>query len=321
MRVSGSSVCGVLLLLLPACQSTPRGTATPSQGSPPTAAEVRAIEQRIVGYYETTATVPPGVTLTLRDVEPAPVPGLLKAVLEVSRGSQKQEVPLLVSRDAHYFLAGNFIDLTVDPLKAVTDKIALANQPIRGDPAAKVTVVEYADFQCPFCARAYRMMEDSLLKDYGNRVRFVFKHLPLQTHHWAQKAAAASECARQQRPEAFWAVYHFLFQNQSAITPENLMEKLQPVIREAGVAPDAFADCMKDQGGLPAVQADMAEARALKVRSTPTFFINGRRLEGALPYDHFQRVVNEALGITKTSVPTASMSSDQLAPSSPGPRG
>ncbi len=321
MSLNGCARFGVLLLLLAACQSTPSGPATPGQGGAPTTEEVRQIEQRIIAYYKTTATVPPGVTLTLRDVEPAAVPGLLKAVLDVSRGSQKQEVQLLVTRDAHYFLAGSLVDLTVDPLKAVTDKIALTDRPMRGDRGATVTVVEYADFQCPFCARAYRMVEDSLLKDYGDRVRFVFKHLPLKTHPWAQAAAAASECARQQNAQAFWAVYHFLFENQSAITPENLAEKLQAVVREAGVDGDAFAACVKEQGGLPAVQADMAEARTLKVRSTPTFFINGRRLEGALPYDHFQRVVNDALGITKTNVPGASMPGSQSTAPSPGPSG
>ena len=292
MRFPGSVWCGGLLLLLAACQSPPPGSAPPGHGGAPTAAEIQQIEQRVVAYYRAAAAVPPGVTLTIRDVQPAPVPGLLKAVLDVSSGTQKQEVQLLVSRDGQYFLAGTLIDLTIDPLKAVTDKITLADQPVRGDPGAPVTIVEYADFQCPFSARVYKTVEDSLLKDYGQKVRFVFKHLPLKTHPWAQTAAAASECARQQSPEAFWKVYDFLFQNQSAVTPDNVAEKLQAVVREAGVDGDAFAACVQHGDGRPAVQADMAEARALKVRSTPTFFINGRRLEGALPYDHFQRVID-----------------------------
>jgi len=115
-------------------------------------------------------------------------------------------------------------------------------------------------------------------------------------------------------------VYDFLFQNQSAVTPDNVAEKLQAVVREAGVDGDAFAACVQHGDGRPAVQADMAEARALKVRSTPTFFINGRRLEGALPYDHFQRVMDETLGIKKAEAPVAPTAGGGSPPGTVGAR-
>jgi protein-disulfide isomerase len=277
-----------LAALLSACQPV-------DSNAPPSEAERNHIEQQVQQYFKKAANLPEGVTLKLNNLAPAQVPGLLAGELEASNGTNTQKVPLMVSRDGRYLVQGHLTDLTVDPYKAVMEKIDLKERPMRGNPSATVTIVEYSDFQCPFCSRAYATVEDEVMKNYADKVRLVFKHFPLPMHPWAESGALASECVRQQKPEAFWKLYDFLFKSQQDITLENLKEKAQGVVREAGLDVGAFDNCFDNKTALPAVTADMKEAEALGVNSTPTFFINGRKLEGAVPYANFQSTINQAL--------------------------
>jgi protein-disulfide isomerase len=278
--------------------------------APPSEAERQEIDQRVQAYYKKTANLPANVTIKVVDLAPAEVPGLLSANIEASNGTNTQKVPITVTRDGRYFVQGQLTDLTADPFKGITEKIALTGEPMRGNPNASVTIVEYSDFQCPFCGRAYHTLEDQVLKEYGDKVRLVFKNFPLSSiHPWADGAALASECARTQSPAAFWKMYDFLFQNQATITPANLKEQAEGVIRDAGLDVSAFDACYDNRNALDAVKADQQEANALGVRSTPTFFINGRRLEGAVPYENFKTVLDQALnpggtGAASPSAPT-----------------
>jgi protein-disulfide isomerase len=282
---------GVLLLAagLIACQTSKSAT-------PPTEAEKAVMGQRIEQYFRKVASVPDGVTLKLVDITPADAPGLLTATLEASNGTNTQRVPLLVSRDGRYFTQGQLIDLTVDPYQTIMAKISLKDEPMRGNPNAKVTIVEYSDFECPFCSKAYQTIETQVLKDYGDKVRLIYKNFPLSNiHPWADKAALASACARRQSADGFWKMYDFWFQNQGSITADNLKEKAEGVIKSAGLDVGAFDTCFDADAAADLVKADQAEAEALGVGSTPTFFVNGRKLEGALPYEDFKKALDEAL--------------------------
>jgi protein-disulfide isomerase len=258
--------------------------------------EKSSIDERIQGYFKKVANVPANVTLKLVDLTPAELPGTLKANLEASNGTNTQKIPLLVSRDGRYFIQGQLVDLSVDPFKSVMEKINLKDQPIRGNPDAKVTIVEYSDFQCPFCSRAYTTLESQVLKEYGDRVRLVYKNFPLSNMHpWAESAALATACARKQNPAGFWKLYDFFFQNQQTLSAENLKEKADGVVKEAGLDVAAFDTCFDNKAALDLVKADEEEGNALGVRSTPTFFINGRKLDGALPYENFKAAIDQAL--------------------------
>src|SRR6185503_4140123 len=166
------------------------------------AASDDTISQRVIDYFQKTVTTP-GLTFKVTKMEDSEVPGWRKGNLEVSLGQQTQNIAFYVSRDGKYLFRGDAVDLSVDPLKQVMSKIKLDDQPERGPKDAKVTIVEYSDFQCPFCARAYTTFEQEVMKDYGDKVRFVFKNFPLTSiHPWAEDAALASECAFQQGNDA-----------------------------------------------------------------------------------------------------------------------
>ena len=263
-------------------------------GAPAAADET--ISQRVVDYFQKTVTTP-GLAFKVTKIEDSEIPGWRKGNLEVSLGQQNQNVAFYVSRDGHFLFRGDAVDLSIDPLQQVMNKIALENQPMRGPKDAKVTVVEYSDFQCPFCARVYTTLEEQVLKDYGDKVRFVFKNFPLTSiHPWAEDAALASECAFQQSNEHFWAMYDGLFSKQGEVTKENLKDKASEIGTKAGMDVAKLQACIDAKQAIDAVRADESEATALGVNSTPTFFINGRRLSGAQTADGFKQVIDQELG-------------------------
>jgi protein-disulfide isomerase len=261
-----------------------------------TAASDDVVSQRVIEHFQKTVTTP-GLTFKVTKLEDSSVPGWRKGNLEVSLGQQTQSVAFHITRDGKYLFRGDPVDLTVDPLVEITQKIKLENQPSRGPADAKVVVVEYSDFQCPFCSRVYTTVETQLMKEYGDRIRFVFKNYPLSSiHPWAEDGAVASECAFAQGNDAFWKMYDGLFTKQAEITADNFKTKAGEIAKDAGMDTAKFSECLDGKQTLEAVKADEKEAEALGVNSTPTFFVNGRRLAGAQSYESFKQIVDQALG-------------------------
>jgi len=281
------------LLALVACLAIPFAC---SRGDGGSAASDDTIAQRITQYFEKTVTTA-GLTFKVSGLQDAEVPGWRKGNLEVSLGQQSQNVAFYVSRDGRYLFRGDAVDLTVDPLKLVRDKIKLDGEPSRGPADAKVTIVEYSDFQCPFCSRVYTTVESQVLKEYGDKVRFVFKNYPLTSiHSWAEDAAVASECGFQQGNDQFWTMYNGLFSKQGEINKDNLAGKAAEIAEAGGLDVAKFKECLEGKKSLDAVKADESEATALGVNSTPTFFVNGRRLSGAQTYEGFKQLIDQELG-------------------------
>ncbi len=257
------------------------------------AADDAQVSQQVIEYFQKTVPTP-GLTFKAGKLEDAEIPGWRKGSLEVSLGAQSQTVAFYVSRDGHWMFRGDAVDLTVDPLRKVMRQLSPDGQPSRGAANAKVGIVEYSDFQCPFCQRAYESME-AVMKDYGDKARFVFKNFPLTSiHPWAEEAALASECALQQGGDQFWAAYTFMFSKQGELSKENVKDK----VAEAGGGIDAtkLRDCVEGKKAMDAVKADMAEATTLGVNSTPTFFVNGRRTSGAPSPEDFKKLIDQELG-------------------------
>ena len=255
-----------------------------------------ALSQRLADYYQKSVSTP-GVTFKVVKLEDAGIPGWRKGTMVAALGQQSQTINFYVTADGHYAFRGDLADLTVDPLKQTMSKISLDHQPERGRKDAKVTIVEYSDFQCPFCARVYATLENDVLKDYGDKVRYVFKNFPLSSiYPWAGDAALASECAFQQGNVRFWAMYNGLFSKQSDITRENLKDRASEIARDADLDGAAIQECFDGKKAQDAVDADVHEAAALGVNSTPTFFVNGRRLSGALAPTDLKQAIDRELG-------------------------
>jgi len=176
---------------------------------------------------------------------------------------------------------------------------ATAGLPVRGNPDAKVTIIEFSDFQCPYCARGAATV-DQILEKHGDDVKVVFKHFPLDFHPWARPAAIAAHCAGQQKGEAFWSLHDKYFANQKEITPENVLAKTKEFLAESGIDMGAWATCAENKesdaykAADATVSADMALGQKHGVSGTPGFFVNGRFLNGAQPLDAFEPLIAEA---------------------------
>jgi len=254
-----------------------------------------ALTKKLIEYYRRKANVPPAVQLQVKDLKASKIKGAKSGVIEAGN----RQVEFTMSDDGRYVVFGELEDLTVDPFAGVMKKIKLAGRPAKGPANAKVTIVEYSDFQCPYCQRGYQTMENQVLKEYGDKVRFVYKNFPLPMHPWAEPAAVASECAAQQKPEAFWKLYNFYFQNQREITPANLKDKSVEALKDDGIDIAAFTDCFDNKKTLDQVKAEQAEGSSVGVNGTPAFLINGRLISGAQPFDNFKAVIDDELARAK----------------------
>ncbi|MCK6555473.1 DsbA family protein [Candidatus Binatia bacterium] len=248
---------------------------------------------KIVDYYRRKANVPPNVTLQVEDVKPSTAFKGAKSAVIVA-GNRK--VPVTMSEDGRYLVFGEVEDITVDPFKAVMEKVAVKNRPFKGGENAKVTIVEYSDFQCPFCTRGYNTMENQVLKEYGDKVKFYYKHFPLPMHPWAQPAAVATECALlQNNKDAYWKLYNFYFEHQKEITPQNLKEKTAEALKDSKIDMAKFNECFDGNKTADEVKAQMTEGQSVGVTGTPGFIINGRLVSGAQPFENFKAVIDDEL--------------------------
>lgn len=202
-----------------------------------------------------------------------------------------------VSKDMKYFFIGEPRDLKVDPDASTLAKIDLKNVQGRGgNDKSPVVLVEYSDIQCPFCRNAHLALEEKLEPAFGKKVRWVFKHFPLTSiHPWAYPAAIAVACAEKQKPEAGWKLQAALFHEQESVNPGNLRDKALAQIKKDGLKAAAFETCFDKQETKDRVEADMAEARSIKVNSTPTLVLNGRMIQGFRDFDQLKSVIDEMI--------------------------
>ncbi len=164
------------------------------------------------------------------------------------------------------------------------------DDPAWGPEDAPVVIIEFSDYQCPYCGRFHTTTYQRLKEVYGDRIRFVYRDFPLtQIHPEALPAAIAANCAGEQGE--YWAFHDKLFQNQANLSADAYLTFAQ----ELGLDMDAFRACLEDPAQKEEVLADQAYAAQLGVTGTPTFFINGIPLVGAQPFEAFQQIIESEL--------------------------
>jgi len=173
-------------------------------------------------------------------------------------------------------------------LEAPRRKIASADSPYQGPANAPIELVEFSDFQCPYCLRAHPIVKQ-VLNTYGNKVRFVYRNYPLPNHPNAFPAAEAAQCANEQGQ--FWPYHDRLFADQTKLNDADLKSSAAALGMDAG----RFNACVDSHKYKARVDADMRAGSEAGVDGTPAFFINGRMLSGAQPYDEFKKVIDEEL--------------------------
>lgn len=165
----------------------------------------------------------------------------------------------------------------------------------KGDDCA-LTIVEYSEFQCPFCVRVLPTVE-RLMKEYKGKIRWIVRDFPLNFHDRAKPAAVASHCAGDQNK--YWQMYQELFKNQRNLSDDNFVKMAEKIkLKDM----KAFKACLKEPGKhLAKIEANYREGMKVGVTGTPAFYVNGRKLSGAIPYESFKQVFEEELKKAKKS--------------------
>ena len=265
----------------------------------PAIAEPTINTDKLMFHVKESFNIPPGVDMKLGSPEKSDMPGLWKVVMTLSKGGQTQDRTLLVSEDGAHYLAAEIQDVNKLPDTDNLKGLNLQGAPAKGPAAAKVSIVEYTDFQCPYCKRAHEVIEENLFKTYGDKVRLVFKHYPLTSiHPWAETGSVAAACVAKVKPEAFWKVANGMFAIQSDLNLDNLKAKVGKIAADAGVDKKKFEACQDSKETLDTVKKDTAEGDALGVNSTPTLFVNGHRMTGFGGFDQLKALVDEMLAGT-----------------------
>jgi protein-disulfide isomerase len=276
-------------------ESAPPPAAPAAAGA---AADKGELAGRIKRYYESSGDIPADVELSVTEIAASDIPGLSKGKMKLSRGEQSQELAFFVSNDGRWFLQGEPVDLTVDPIARILETITVTeNDPTRGGDGAAVTIVEYSDFQCPFCARAEKIVQEEVLTKYGDKVRFVYKQFPLTSiHPWAEPASLIGLCVfKQSGNDAYWKYHKAVFEKQKEIPNESPATLLLTLAKDSGADEAKVKACFDAQETKQTVVTTLEEAEKIGVDSTPTFFINGRKLSGAQPLEAFQAIIDPEL--------------------------
>lgn len=248
------------------------------------AAHPSATDKKIVDYVRTKFKVPEDVKLSVGPFHDSKFADFYETTIYGQKGERKSETPAFLTKDGRYTVIGSVFNLSTDPRREVEQTINLRDQPTVGPANAPVTIVEFADLECPTCAEMQKFIENQLIPKYGNKVRIIFKEFPLVTiHDWALQAAIANECAYQLNPQNYFHYRSIIFESQGMINAANVRQLLLDFGQRAGLNQLKLSVCLDSKASLPRIEADMAEGHKLGVMSTPTLFINGTPVVGLSP--------------------------------------
>jgi len=279
-------------------------------------------------------SLPPDVDVKVGSPSPSEFPNYEQVALTISQhGAKAQTVDFLLSKDGKTLLRLTKIDLTKDLYAETMQKINTDGRPVRGNPDAKVTIVNFDDFECPFCARMHSTLMSQILPQYGDKVKIIYKDFPLSMHPWAEHAANDANCLAKENGTAYWQLADYLHGNQRSIPAQNVQASNSELDRltldfgkKNGADMDRLQACIKAQSNA-IVKASMEEGDNLGVSATPTVFINGERLEGAMDADEVRAALNRELlaaGVQPPPIPapppTPAASNPAPGASAPAPK-
>ena len=255
-------------------------------------------------YIRDQFKVPANVTLTAGPFHPSKYAGFLDTTVTANDGVHSQNQDFLVTEDKKFLNLGNAVfDLNKDPRSEALHTISMKDQPFQGAARAPVTIVEYADLECPSCARMHQYLEDQFMPKYKDKVRLVFKEYPLPSHPWGETGAIANECAYDIDPSKFLPYRTLIFQHQNDVdavqtNSSQVRDLLLSYGQQVGLDRGKLAACFDSQSSKSRVDAGHHEGEELSVSQTPTLFVNGKVLAGPPP-DVLTQAVEDALKESK----------------------
>ncbi len=269
------------------------------------------VQEQVRAYFN----IPPDVKIEVGPATASEFANYDAVTVTMSRDGKSQKADFLLAKDGKTLLRMTKIDLTKDIYADTMSKIDVQGRPVRGNPNAKVTIVNYDDFECPFCSRMHSTLMTEILPQYGDRIKIVYKDFPLPMHPWAPYAANNANCLAKESPAAYWELADYLHGNQRSISGSGDLKKSQAELdrvtldfgKKNGADVTVLQACLKAQPD-STLKASMAEGDKLGISATPTLFVNGEKLEGAMDASDLRAALDERLkaaGVQPPAPPAA----------------
>lgn len=251
----------------------------------PTQATLDAFLKKMFGWNS-------DLTWKVADIKPAEAAGLSEATVVFNTPQGSQVIRFYITADGKYAFTGDLIPFGADPFARAREQLKNLSGPSRGPQDSTITVVEFGDLECPACKAAQPNIAHLLTDE--PKMRLVFQNFPLeQIHKWSLIAAKYLDCMGQEPGDAVWKFIATVYDHQGEINEQNAEQMLKGYAKDAGGNPDIVAACVAKPETEKRVRASMALGEKLEVTSTPTLFINGRRMVGVgnVPYDALKQMV------------------------------
>jgi protein-disulfide isomerase len=275
------------------------------------------LTQKIERQLRFTYKLPPGVKVGISAPHSSDFPNYDALTVTFDDQGRKQNYDFLLSKDQKTLIRMTKMNLGQDPYAEVMQKIDVKGRPVRGNPNAKVVVVNYDDFECPYCSHVHQTLFPQLFKEYSDRIAFIYKDFPLsEIHPWAIHAAVNANCLAAQSGDAYWDFADYIHAHRDVVNAEKGLENQlaaldRITLTEAtkfNVDTGKIQACVKAQDDR-AVKASVKEGESLDVSGTPTMFINGQVIDGARPAAELRELFDSALkqaGLPAPAHPAAS---------------
>jgi protein-disulfide isomerase len=301
-----------------------------AQTSPSVSSDL-AVNRRIELQVRSEFELPNDVNVSVGARKPSDFSGYQTLPITLSHGAKTQEIDFLVSADGTKLVHLTTMDLTKTP----GDSINLAGRPIRGNPSAKVTVINFDDLECPYCARMHQELFPATLAHYGDKIRVIYKDDPIaELHPWAIHASVDANCLAVQNGAVYWSYVDYVHAHGQEVTGEdrNLQKSYEALDRIArqeatvGKLDETRVDACLAKQDQAQVLASAKEATDLGLEGTPELFVNGERVNGAVPQDQLWAAIDRALKSEGEQPPPAEAPAPAVtpapaSPSTPAPTG
>ena len=291
-------ICAALLAALPAARAQAPSALSPldkpAETAAPAAAPSNFLDKTDLEFYVRHLYVwAPRIKVEISDPKPSPVEGLLELTVTASYQLARQERKFYVSKDGKHIIEGTDYAIDKNPFHEAIDGMDTSASPAFGKEGAPVKIVVYSDFQCPYCAQEATVVHKQVAEKYPQDVRVYFRDFPLTNiHKWAMPGAIRGQCIYQQKPQLFWEYHDWIFGKQKEITPENLDAKVNEFLAGKGIDALKMGQCTGDSKTAEVIEASLKEGRAVGVTSTPTLFVNGRKLTGSVKWEQLQPIID-----------------------------
>jgi protein-disulfide isomerase len=265
----------------------------------PDAAAPKIDKQKLETYVRYAEGFTAEVKISIDDPVSSPFKGYYRVLVHLTAGTHRLDRLYYVTQDGQQFINGAIWKLNENPFTDTLEHLP-TDGPSFGPSNAKVTVVVFSDFECPYCRELAKTLRDNIPQKYPSDVRVVFKDFPIDSiHKWARGASEAAHCLASQKPAAFWAFHDWVFEHQQEVNETNLRDQVIAFAKQQKLDVPQVSSCMENHATAQEVSQNQQTGEALQISKTPTLFVNGRMLDGAVSWTVLDNVIKMELNRPK----------------------